>query len=162
VRWIEQLLEKKRSIGAAMTVAVSSSGFTDPAVKKAAASGIEIRTLREAAPEEFVQWLRFRNVVLDLKEWSLADLGFDLYEGAQGQPPPDTVLSPDAQQSFREKGPLAPILIRNTDGKRFHIENILTGLSKTNGTFFPADLPSDGTEVRRNLNIPVTRNCLHV
>jgi hypothetical protein len=162
VRWIEQLLEKKRSVGAAMTVAVSSSGFSEPAVKKAAALGIEIRTLREAAPDEFVQWLRFRNVVLDLNEWSLADLSFDLYEGVQGPPPQDTELSPGAQQSLREKGPLAPILIRNSDGRRFHIENILIEWCKGNGTFFPPDLPSDGTEVRRNLHQPMERNCLHV
>jgi len=69
VRWIEQLAEKKRSIAAAMTVAVSSSGFSEPAIKKAAALGIQIRTLTEATPENFVQWLQFQDVLLDLSEW---------------------------------------------------------------------------------------------
>ncbi|MGA3133668.1 MAG: restriction endonuclease [Terracidiphilus sp.] len=162
VRWIEQLAEKKRSVGAAMTIAVSSSGFSESAVKKAAASDIEIRTLADATPNEFVQWLKFQNVALQLNEWSLADLGLDLYDGPQGPPPQDTELSSTAQQSFREKGPLAPIFIRNSDGKGFHIENILTEWCKLNGTFFPPDLPPDGSKVRRNLHQPMERNCLHV
>ncbi len=36
VRWIEQIAEKKHSIGASITVAVSSSDFTKPAINKAA------------------------------------------------------------------------------------------------------------------------------
>jgi hypothetical protein len=162
VRWIEQLLEKKRSVGAAMTVAVSSSGFSDPAVKKAAALGIEIRTLREAAPNEFIQWLSDQNVVLDLSEWSLVNLSFDLYDGPQGPPPQNTALSSSAQQSLQEKGPLAAIIVRNSDGKRFHVEDMLVEWCKYNGTFFPPILPTDGTEVGRNLHQPIARNCLHV
>lgn len=162
VRWIEQLAEKKRSVGAAMTIAVSSSGFSEPAVIKAAAAGVEIRTLTDATPSEFVQWLRFQNVVLELNEWSLNDLGLDLYDGPQGSPPQDTELSSTAQRLFREKGPLAPILIRNSDGKGFHIENILNEWYKRGGTFFPSDLPADGSKIRRNLHQPLDRNCLHV
>jgi hypothetical protein len=162
VRWIEQLAEKKRSVGAAMTMAVSSSGFSEPALKKAAATGIEIRTLTDATPDEFVQWLKFQNVVLQLNEWTLADLALDLYDGPKGPPPPDTELSPSAQQLFRENGPLAPILVRNSDGRSFHIDNILTEWCKRNGTFFPPDLPADGNKVRRNLHQPLERNCLHV
>jgi hypothetical protein len=162
VRWIEQLLEKKRSVGAAMTVAVSSSGFSDPAVQKAAALGIELRTLREATPNEFVQWLSFQNVVLNLSEWSLAALSFDVYDGPQGPPPQDTELSSWAQQSLQEKGPLAPIIIRNSDGRRYHVENILIEWCKRNGTFFPPDLPTDGTKVQQNLHQPMVRNAMHV
>src|SRR5438876_12200526 len=65
VRWIEQLAEKKRSIGASMTLAVSSSGFSDPAMKKASAVDIEIRTLSDMAAEDFRQWLAVQHVVLD-------------------------------------------------------------------------------------------------
>jgi hypothetical protein len=162
VTWIEQLVEKKRSLGAAMTVAVTSSTFSGPAIKKAAASGIEIRALAEASPNEFVQWLRFQNVVLDLSEWSVADLAFDLYDGPKGPPPPDTTLSSDAQQSLRDKGHLAPILIRNSDGKRFHIENILIEWCKHKGTFFPSDLPTDGSKVQQNLHQPLERNLMHI
>jgi len=163
VTWIEQLAEKKRSVGASITLAVSSSGFTSPAIQKASASGIEIRTLTEATADDFVQWLKFENVVLDVSEWSLANLGLDLYEGPQGAPPPqDTELTPSTRESFREKGHLAPILIRNLDGRRICIQEVLVEGCKRWGSFFPNNLPEDGAKILRNLNIPVERNLLHV
>jgi len=162
VTWIEQLAEKKRSVGAAITVAVSSTGFSECAIKKAGASGIEIRTLTDATGEDLVQWLKFQNVVLNLNEWSLANLGFDLYEGPQGPPPQDTELAPNAQRLLRELGAHAPIIVRNLDGKTLHVENILIEWCKRNGTFFPPDLPADGSNVQRNLHQPLERNCLHV
>jgi hypothetical protein len=59
------------------------------------------------------------SIVLTPFKWSLADLGVDLYEGPQGPPPQDTELSSSAQKSSRDKGHLAPIFIRNSDGKGF-------------------------------------------
>jgi len=157
VRWIEQLAEKKRSIGASMTLAVSSSGFSDPAMKKASAVDIEIRTLSDMAAEDFRQWLAVQHVVLDVREWSLSELALELYDA-----PEDAELILALQESFRERGHLAPIFIRNLDGKRFHVENVLIEWCKRHGTFFPDDLPSDGTRIRRNLHQPVDRNLLHV
>jgi hypothetical protein len=157
VRWIEQLAEKKRSIGASMTLAVSSSGFSDPAMKKASVAGIEIRTLSDMALEDFRQWLAVQHVALDVREWSLSELALELYDA-----PDDAELVPALQESVHEKGHLAPIFIRNLDGKRFHVENILIEWSKRNGNFFPNDLPSDGTRTRRNLHQPFGRNGLHV
>jgi hypothetical protein len=157
VRWIEQLVEKKRSIGASITVAVSSSGFSEPAIRKASVSGIEVRTLTEASAKDFVQWLRLQNVVVDSSGWSLVGLAFSLYDF-----PDDAELIEAAQTLLRDKGPLAPILIRNSDGRRFHIQNILIEWQKRNGTFFPDDLPPDGSKILRNLYQPLERNCLHV
>jgi hypothetical protein len=157
VRWIEQLAEKQRSIGASITVAVSSSGFSEPAIKKAAALGIQVRILTDATADDFVQWLRVQNVQFDVSEWALAELALELYDA-----PDDAELLPPLQESFRQHGPLAPILIRKSDGKRYHIENILIEWRKRNGTFFPTDLPSDGTNVRRNLHQPLDRGCFHI
>ncbi len=157
VRWIEQLVEKKRSIGASITVAVSSSGFTEPAIKKAALSGIEIRTLTDASASDFVKWLQTQNITVDLSEWSMVDLALTLYDFSG-----DAELIASVQQAFREKGPLAPFLIRNFDGKHFHIQNILIEWEKMNGTFFPDNISADGTKVRRNLHQRIDRNCLHV
>ena len=157
VRWIEQLAEKQRSIGASITVAVSSSGFSEPAIKKAAALGIQVRVVTEATVGDFVQWLRFRDVQVDISEVALSELALELY-GA----PDDAELLPEFQECLRQHGLLAPVLIRNSDGKRYHIENILIEWERRNGTFFPMDLPSDGTKVRRNLHQPLERACLHV
>jgi hypothetical protein len=157
VTWIEQIAEKKRSIGASMTLAVSSSGFSDSAIKKASVVGIEIRTLDDALAEDFREWLAVQHVVLDVREWSLAELALEVYDA-----PEDAELIPALQKSFRESGHLAPIFIRNLDGKRFHVENILIEWSKRNGDIFPEDIPSDGTRIRRNLHQPLDRNCLHL
>jgi hypothetical protein len=157
VRWIEQIVEKKRSIGASITVAVSSSGFSEPAIKKASASGIEIRTLTDATAGDFVQWLKVQNVLLDANEWSFVGLALELYDA-----PSDAELTPDFLRVLREDGHHALIFIRNSDGKRFHIENMLIELQKRNPSIFGADLPPDGTKMRRNLHQPFDRKCLYV
>ncbi len=157
VRWIEEIAEKKRSIGASITVAVSSFAFTKPAISKAASLGIEIRTLADMTAEDFIKWLRFQNVVLSAHKWSLVELALELYDA-----PSDAELSPDLRELIREKGPTAPILIRNSDGKRYHVENMIIEWQKRNGTFFPEDFPSDRTKVPRNLHQPFERNCFHV
>lgn len=157
VQWIEQLAAKKASIGASATVAVASSGFTAPAIKKAEASGIELRTLAKATAQDFVDWLGCQTVVLEVSEWNLASLALELYDA-----PDDAELAADVQASFAQQGSLAPIFVRSSDRKRFHIENMLTEWDKGNGTFFPQDLPVDGTKVRLTLHQPLDRDCLHV
>lgn len=157
VRWIEQLAEKKRAIGASITVAVSSSGFTGPAIKKAAMSGIEIRTLTEWSADRFIKWLRCQNVAVDMNEWAFIRVAFSLYDYHD-----DAELVQASRQMVREKGPRATILVRNSDGRRFHIENILIEWQKWNGTFFPDNLPADGTKIQRTLHQPFEPNCFHV
>ena len=56
VRWIEELAQKKRSVGATATLAVSSMGFTAPALEKARALGIETRVLHEVTDETVRSW----------------------------------------------------------------------------------------------------------
>lgn len=157
VRWIEQLAEKKRSIGSSITVAVSSSGFSKPAIKKASMLGIEIRTLAKMSAEDFIQWLKFENVVLVRSKWSLNGLALELYDA-----PDDAELVSDLHQLFRKKGPTAPIFIKNLDGKRYGVENFLIEWTKRSGTFFPEDLPPDGTKIPRNLHQPLERDLFHV
>lgn len=58
VTWIEQIATKKDDIGAHKAIAVSSSGFSDGAKRKAIAKNIEIRTLEEINPEEIIEWFK--------------------------------------------------------------------------------------------------------
>jgi len=44
---LEQLISKKESIGADKTIAVSSNGFSQEAMKKAKRHGIEVRTMKD-------------------------------------------------------------------------------------------------------------------
>jgi hypothetical protein len=54
--WIEQLAKKREKIGAAKTIAVSSRGFSAPALKTAELSGIEARTISEITREDVADW----------------------------------------------------------------------------------------------------------
>jgi hypothetical protein len=156
VTWIEQLAEKKRSIEASMTLAVSSSGFSSAAINKALAVGIEIRTLDDMAAEDFKDWLVAQHVALEVREWSLAELAIELYDSPQS-----AELASASQELFREKGHLAPIFIRKLDEKRYHVQNFIEW-DKQNGTFFPDDLPPDGTKIQRNLHQPIDRGLVGV
>ena len=47
VTWIEQLATKRHHVGATATIAVSSEGFSEPAIKAAGVHGIETRIIGE-------------------------------------------------------------------------------------------------------------------
>jgi hypothetical protein len=56
VNWIEELIGRKASLQATNVVAVSSSGFTEGAIRKAERFGIALRDLKDIAPEEVLTW----------------------------------------------------------------------------------------------------------
>jgi hypothetical protein len=72
VKWIEELIGRKVSLRADAIIAVSASGFTDGAIKKAKAYGIFLRDLLSLAEDEIRLWgyktkvwltfLRFHNL----------------------------------------------------------------------------------------------------
>lgn len=62
--WIEQLATKKSKIGAAKTIAVSSSGFSQSAIETAERFGIEIRVLSEVSQVDMQRWLADRPFML--------------------------------------------------------------------------------------------------
>jgi hypothetical protein len=55
VTWIEQLATKRFQIGAAKTIAVSATPFSEPAIRAARLHGIELRRLEDRIGEEIVQ-----------------------------------------------------------------------------------------------------------
>jgi Restriction endonuclease len=56
VKWIEELIGRRASLRVDTIIAVSSSGFTDGAVKKAAQFAIPLRTLQDLTEEEVRVW----------------------------------------------------------------------------------------------------------
>jgi hypothetical protein len=58
VTWMEQLAKKRDDVNASRAVAVSSSGFTGPAVIKAKHEGIELRTVEELTLTDISHWCR--------------------------------------------------------------------------------------------------------
>ncbi|MDX2373867.1 restriction endonuclease [Psychrobacter sp. PP-21] len=62
VKWIEELIGRKLSLDAFAMIAVSSSGFTEGATKKAEKHGIFLHTLTEHSPEIAHTWGRSSKV----------------------------------------------------------------------------------------------------
>src|SRR5438093_11091778 len=56
VTWIEQLATKQRHVGAAHAIAVSSTGFSAPAVRAAQYHGISTRTISEVTEADVLAW----------------------------------------------------------------------------------------------------------
>jgi hypothetical protein len=55
--WIEQLATKRDKLGAAKTIAVASSRFSESAIRTAALMGIELRTLRDITADDISSWV---------------------------------------------------------------------------------------------------------
>ncbi len=56
VTWIEQIYGKRESVGADKAIAVSSTGFSDNAVTKGKAWGVELRQVSDLTSEEIARW----------------------------------------------------------------------------------------------------------
>lgn len=64
ITWIEHLVAKRDSIGASATIAVSSTSFSGPALKKAKAKGIEARILKEVSEDAIRDWAQHLEIVV--------------------------------------------------------------------------------------------------
>ncbi len=79
VTWIEQLATKKHAIGAARTIAVSSSGFSSEAEAVALQHGIDLRRLSEVTAAEINKLIRLDFVLFTHKRCALARVGIRLF-----------------------------------------------------------------------------------
>lgn len=80
--WIEQLASKRDHIGAAKTIAVSSTGFTGPAYKAAEISGIELRRFRDISDEDIVrQFLTNFSITMLVTDFRIENLGLLDFDG---------------------------------------------------------------------------------
>lgn len=64
VKWIEELIGRRISLNADFIIAVSDSGFTKGAIKKAKRYEIILRNLKELSDNEIVKWGRKSKVTL--------------------------------------------------------------------------------------------------
>ncbi len=62
VTWIEQLATKRKDVGANKAVAVSSTGFSSGAKNVAKLEDIELRTLEEVNPNDFLSWFGLKYI----------------------------------------------------------------------------------------------------
>jgi hypothetical protein len=70
VKWIEELIGRRASLGADAIIAVSSSGFTVGAIRKASAFNIHLRTLGTLSDDEVRLWSNIALPVLIYYEFT--------------------------------------------------------------------------------------------
>jgi Restriction endonuclease len=64
VKWIEELIGRRASLNADGVVAVSDSGFTEGAIKKAQRFGVVLRDLQDLTDTEVLEWGRSHRALL--------------------------------------------------------------------------------------------------
>lgn len=109
--WIEQLATKKAKIGASVTIAVSSSGFTEPATRSAKHFGIELRTLKPLAEMEAKDWVEKAGIKVEVREWRFTDVKLMLDQAPDNVELADDLLA-ELEKSFYD----ARIAVRKSDG----------------------------------------------
>jgi hypothetical protein len=79
VKWIEELIGRRESLGAETIIGVASAGFTTGAQKKAARHGVLLRDLRQLREEEIRGWGDRVSLVLYYYQYSDVTLSVGVY-----------------------------------------------------------------------------------
>jgi len=136
VTWIEQLSKKRESVGADKAVAVSSSGFYEPAIIKASKENIELRTLNEIDPEEIGNWFADKEGTQLICNVLFKDLSFTLSDGSKIDGKGIDLNS--------------PIFKRIKDERELSLSEFWIEVPKP---IFYAGVPEDGEHVERKIRI---------
>jgi hypothetical protein len=83
VTWIEQLASKRLSVGADLTIAVSSTRFTGPAVMAAERLGIQLRLIEDITDQEIAKWAHDFVVRVRLLDWKIIRIAHHLHDRLQ-------------------------------------------------------------------------------
>jgi len=145
VEWIEQLAEKRNSVGADVAVAVSSSGFTGPAERKAQALGVQTRRLDEVTADVVSSWCLVEHVTLGLKraEFVAISMGVD----------PDTAstISDEAAATLQRRDYNAPVFAIKQTGEPCSLTSIWFFISQHHDVY--AGVKPDGSRLRRTIQM---------
>lgn len=121
VTWIEQLATKKQALGAARTIAVSSSGFSEQAKKAAAHYGIDLRVASEVTVADVNPSLKLGCVFFHHKKCSIASVAFRRFRDRKWVLP----TREDFDFNFsRGTDPYACIFLNTETGDRWSLNHL--------------------------------------
>ena len=141
--WIEQLATKRAKIGAAKTIAVSATGFSESATKTAELNGIELRSLEDRIGEEIVQeFLSGFKISMIVTEYATRTIAFELEDGS---PLPAAEFGEDLTAALASNSVTAVVATEVSSGRELTIDGILRGVDAH-------DVPQNG--------LPVTKRTL--
>ena len=143
VTWIEQLAQKRNDVRAARAVAVSSAGFSEAAVLKAAHLAIELRNLEDLTPDDIRSW--FKGTV------EIETIGFNSFVVHLANATIDGDLKDALAHLFDGFSLDSLVLTRAEDDVPISPRHAWYAYGAENSLF--ADVPRDGTRVLRTVAI---------
>jgi hypothetical protein len=147
VTWIEQLASKRDNIGAAKTIAVTSSNFTGPAVELARHKGIELRQISDVTDQE----IKGLVVVTEIENCVFRTLLKDVAVNVDGDEPASPLkFTAKVQELISNDKMNAPVFIRCSDGKALSVGNMIDEIKSKKPEIF-YNVPEDGSKVRRTI-----------
>lgn len=157
VMWIEQLVTKGRDLGVPIT-AVSSRGFSEPAIVKANHYGIETRVISEMTQDTMVNWVKIEEVVHLVYFPVIEVVNLEMYREPGDT---DAMLHPSVVERVQAGGGDASVFVRHSDSRTFSACQILD-VSIRKGLSLFAGVPDDGTKVQKQAVITFARGILRV
>ena len=150
--WIEQLYQKTKDLRANAVVAISSSGFSGPAMIKAEKFGIELRTLTTFHPEEIVSWLKPPIVVFSNNLIQVMHVNYEVTDNDNiGLIEP--VDSEERKTLWQDttKGSDPMLLLAN--GKKMSINDFVLAVNDQNDNFLHKDILPNANPVLKSISI---------
>lgn len=146
VTWIEQLAEKAKSVGADKVVAVSSSGFFEPAIKKASARGILLRSIDDLTRDNIAGWFNAPGITVSGVCYEIKAVQIGLSDVPEG-------VSLDALIPLIRCPQHVPCeyLLRESDKRPTSLAHICSGIPQDHP--FYQGIPEDGSRVLRHITI---------
>jgi hypothetical protein len=129
-RWIEEIGNKQKDIGADKTIAVSWNGLTKPAMRKAAFYGIETRLVQEITGEEIANW---KNTLQIETERIVADNVSVLVYFKTKTPIPGLELADEIKNAVQHSCFDAPLVFRKLDHSSLTVKWFVEDDEKKNG-----------------------------
>ncbi|MBU0472829.1 MAG: restriction endonuclease [Bacteroidetes bacterium] len=159
VKWIEELMGRRTSLRADSLIAVSSSGFTEGAIKKAIKYGVILRDTKSLTEEEIQRWghptkvslkyFHYENVIIKFVMKSTSDVIFDqntLLSEIKKENLFSTIFERVAQEILNANVPDIPIKIK--------VPFMIEGLNISSCDVLSIIFEADFHVIKTNLDTP--------
>jgi hypothetical protein len=141
VTWIEQIANKRISVGASKAVAISQTGFTKGAKSKAQVLNVELRTLDQLTLEDINNWFLASSVYLWKNIYQIIAANLEL-----ANPNENLRLNSTIEIKTNEN------LFVNSKGDKFSLENIVLEFINQHPNIYD-DIPPNYDPVSRLIHI---------
>jgi len=140
VTWVEQLATKQKHVGATHTIAVSSTGFSEPALTAARIHGISTRTIGEVTDADIRAWAEKLEVEEIQTDCQLGRMGLTYFDRPEGS----VELDAPSVQTWSERGWEAPIFHEPATGRSLTLADLIAKANNAQGL---VRQPADGLQL---------------